>query len=97
MTRARYRLYLQSDHWKNLRARKIREKGSRCERCGSSVRIQIHHRSYERFPNCPLSDLEVLCRVCHRKEHGIKVDRKVITRAKTLLNQWLRLTGRRTM
>lgn len=41
------------------------EKKKYCERCGTSHRLEIHHRDY----NNPY-DIETLCTSCHRKEHG---------------------------
>lgn len=67
-----YQDYLESDHWRGLRARKL-DQTPRCEQCGRAKRVtlQIHHLTYERFPDCPLSDLQTLCRRCHEMVHGI--------------------------
>jgi len=42
----------------------------KCEQCGSTHRLQIHHRTYERWPGLEKpADLELLCFQCHRKTH----------------------------
>lgn len=67
-----YRKYLKSAHWKQLRNRKLDICGCECNRCGSHSHIQVHHNIYRsRWEDALLSDLEVLCRGCHEKEHGI--------------------------
>lgn len=35
-----------------------------CEECGGRA-AQVHHRTYERIPYEPDSDLEAVCRTCH--------------------------------
>lgn len=53
-------------HW---RARKhIRPA---CERCGSSERLEVHHRD-ENYQNDDPSNYETVCSKCHAKEHGPK-------------------------
>ena len=43
-------------------------KSWKCERCGSSKKIQVHH--VDRNPhNNSLDNLEILCLSCHKAEH----------------------------
>lgn len=66
-----YEMFLQSEWWADLSRRK-RSQVKTCERCGSPKRLQSHHRFYrDNWFDTQLSDLEVLCRPCHRTEHGI--------------------------
>ena len=69
-----YPKYLESNYWKILSRAAKNAFGRQCHRCGSSdVRLDVHHKTYEHigrelyFPD----DLEVLCMVCHAKEHGL--------------------------
>jgi len=47
-----------------IRIRKIK-RPDMCEKCGSGGRIEGHHNNYDK----PL-DVQWLCFVCHRAEHG---------------------------
>lgn len=67
-----YREYLESDHWRNLRAAAFKRYGRRCCRCPSKVRLQVHHTRYRHpWESCTTDDLQILCRPCHEREHGI--------------------------
>lgn len=65
-----YDNYLLSDKWKNKRLQLFKIKGRKCEVCGSTKKIDVHHKHYERLTCELLSDLSVLCRSCHEKEHS---------------------------
>jgi hypothetical protein len=39
-----------------------------CERCGSCVRVEVHHIDRD-VTNNDIDNLEVLCRYCHEEEH----------------------------
>lgn len=70
-TMVNYYEYLQSEEWKEKRYQKIRKVGRICERCGRRCkRPHIHHKTYVRLGNEKMSDLEVLCPICHGIEHG---------------------------
>lgn len=65
-----YAEYLQSDHWGETRDRLIASAGHRCQRCGASEHLQVHHLTYVNLGNESDEDLQVLCRRCHAVEHG---------------------------
>ena len=47
----------------------MKRAGDKCERCKTPKglrRLEVHHRTYERFGNERLEDLEVVCVLCHR-------------------------------
>lgn len=69
--RVNYYKYLQSWEWSAIRYQKILEAGYWCERCKSSYMLQVHHKTYERLGAELMEDLEVLCWLCHKSEHGI--------------------------
>lgn len=72
-----YEEYLSSVHWSNLRDAKLKQHGSFCCRCKRGDHLQIHHVIYRsRWEDSKLEDLEVLCRRCHEKHHGIKRKKK---------------------
>lgn len=79
-----YAEYLRSHEWKKLRARILRQRGKRCELCGTGqyatvgcVRtsmpsvLQVHHLTYERVGEELDDDLVVLCRDCHKQLHEL--------------------------
>ena len=59
--------YLQSDHWQEVRRRKLKQAGYKCEACGEKTKLDIHHKTYERLGKERLDDLQALCRPCHVK------------------------------
>lgn len=65
-----YAEYLQTEHWQKLRRVCLERSYNACNRCGSSVFLQVHHRNYERLGQERMIDLEVLCDSCHKKEHN---------------------------
>jgi hypothetical protein len=64
--RQAYQHHINSSAWKKL-CKEVRSRAHyMCERCGGfSVRLEIHHISYERFRNELLTDLQALCKRCH--------------------------------
>lgn len=76
MTKEEYAEYLKTPHWKDLRARKIAACGPRCQDCGNTRTIQVHHLRYRNIFDVLLDDLKVVCRVCHEKIHGLVQPKK---------------------
>lgn len=72
--RSAYHQYLSSDEWRARRKAKLKDAEYHCERCGAvhskGVQLHVHHRTYKRVTREKLTDLEVLCADCHRREHG---------------------------
>lgn len=58
-----------SSEWKIKRAQVFSLKGRKCERCGGTNRIHVHHGTYTRLFNEMLEDLFVLCGYCHGEYH----------------------------
>jgi len=65
-----YYEYLKSKEWASIR-KSIIEDRKRCERCYAENDLQVHHKTYENVFNEKDEDLELLCRHCHQKEHGL--------------------------
>lgn len=81
-----YAEYLQTPHWKSIRARKLDSHGSACNRCRSTESIQVHRVYYSKsWWNCRLADLEVLCESCHQKEHRILPPQKKLAKLRNIL------------
>ena len=48
-------------------------KSLRCDRCGGSHLLVVHHKDRDNTNNADLENLETLCRICHRKEHAEEI------------------------
>lgn len=47
---------------------------NRCERCQSLIKLHVHHKVYRNnLSETILDNLIVLCCVCHKEEHGLKI------------------------
>ena len=67
-----YPEYLQTPHWCQMRRRALWLAHYCCQRCRARHDLNVHHLTYERRGCEDDDDLEVLCRSCHQKTHGIK-------------------------
>lgn len=67
-------VYLKSDHWKLLREEKLNISPC-CEKCGTTLSLDVHHKEYRGLYDVKLKDLQTLCRVCHDKTH-VKLQKK---------------------
>jgi|GEM_PF-5972652 len=71
-----YKLYLQTDHWKELRTRKLKSKPV-CEICKVNKATEVHHLIYSDSNGESilykenLNQLASICRMCHKKQHHI--------------------------
>jgi 5-methylcytosine-specific restriction endonuclease McrA len=68
----RYRRYINSSQWKKKRQEAIARAGNQCHVCGvygtRYTRLEVHHKTYERFEHELPDDLEVVCSECHREQ-----------------------------
>lgn len=86
-----YRDFLAGGFWKGLSARKRLLVG-KCERCGLVERLQCHHKEYPKdWNDTTLEQLEVLCRGCHRKEHGLSGSWEPANFDRKMKALWVRL------
>lgn len=79
---AEHRKYLKSKEWKNVRERYYSSKLIQvcyvCEK--NSVRLDLHHRTYDRWGKERLTDLTPVHRKCHNQIHKLhRKYRKTIT------------------
>lgn len=68
----KYIEYLKSEKWKKKRFMAFTHYGKKCDKCGATKRLDVHHLTYARFGKELLSDLQILCRTCHDEVHKIK-------------------------
>lgn len=67
-----YNEYLGSLFWKEKAEWIKKVKGEFCEECGSKQSLNVHHINYKSVGNEGQEDVKVLCKECHKKEHGYK-------------------------
>lgn len=70
-----YSEQLKRNEWKKFREFIFAVRGKKCEKCGATTNLQVHHLHYisGRFAWEYLPfDVMVLCGDCHKKIHGIK-------------------------
>lgn len=67
----KYEDYLKTEHWRTMRRLALEHADYRCQLCGSTDDLHVHHREYNPY-NERLSDLTVLCGNCHARFHGVK-------------------------
>lgn len=79
MAREFSKSFYNSIQWKKVRKAYIASRFGICERCGKPNSKQVHHKIYLspdniNDPDITLSfnNLELLCDVCHQKEHNEK-------------------------
>jgi 5-methylcytosine-specific restriction endonuclease McrA len=66
----RPRLALSRMEYDRLRVRVLERDRWKCQRCGSSVNLQVHHLRYRgRLGSDALDNLISLCADCHEEEH----------------------------
>jgi len=69
--RAMYEWYIgYSPIWKSVRLWALERAGNKCEKCGASFPLEVHHKTYTHLGKEEPRDLIVLCQECHEKEHG---------------------------
>ncbi len=64
-----YKEYLQSDHWKATKKRYYASRKKECWVCGSTVGIDLHHKTYANLGRERIHDLVPLCRNHHEQFH----------------------------
>ena len=74
----KYKEYLQSDKWQEVRRERFQIDGYQCQICGTAKNLDVHHVSYEHLGQPEeINDLVTLCRKCHFKivhEHDTCAD-----------------------
>lgn len=71
-TQLAYREYLKSDHWRGLRLEAFQTYGRKCAKCPATCRLDVHHLKYRHpWTLGIVQDLQILCRACHEREHGV--------------------------
>lgn len=86
--RQRYAEHIQSPYWRELKAKVIRRRGHKCERCFcESCPLDLHHKHYMTFGKERQKDVELLCRECHREADKERALRGMVRSAMSRLER----------
>jgi len=69
-----YKEYLLTYHWRTMRSKALKRAHYKCQICGSTKQLNVHHNTYENRGEEKYEDLIVLCKDCHSKFHDKLVD-----------------------
>jgi 5-methylcytosine-specific restriction endonuclease McrA len=64
-----YQEYLLSELWCKKREWILECFNYKCQKCGTTINLQVHHKDYTNVGNEKLRDVIVLCKHCHKEEH----------------------------
>lgn len=79
--------YYKSNKWQEIRQARMKYDGYRCQKCGSSENLQVHHKDYVGNGREVIKeDLITVCERCHRKETNI--DRRDRNKARKERGKW---------
>ena len=67
-----YKNYLVSKEWYAFRCKVMGDRGYKCEKCGTSNQLTVHHKHYKSLGHEQLKDVELLCWNCHQAQHPWK-------------------------
>jgi len=70
-----YDEYLMSEHWLKVRNWMLKFSGHRCQMCGATSGLGVHHNNYGHLGEESRYDLAVVCVACHARHHGKEVSR----------------------
>lgn len=81
--------YLRSDHWEDLRLKKLSQKDAKCCICRCrSLSNDVHHVDYKGLWDVKTRHLRVLCRSCHAEVHQVLESRPWIRTIENPAKRW---------
>jgi 5-methylcytosine-specific restriction endonuclease McrA len=69
-----YATYLQTPHWKKVSSEAKERAGNRCQVCGSTIALDVHHSNYLSFWHEDPQDVVCLCHKCHEIYHFTDIE-----------------------
>lgn len=73
----KYKDYLKSPEWMDLRNAAYKRANNKCEFCGNPA-VAVHHVKYPKnYSQDTLENLVAVCKSCHDKSHGIRTDERL--------------------
>ena len=67
-----YNKYMKSPEWAKKRKERLELDGYKCQMCGTTEKLEVHHIKYDTLGNENMDDLITLCEHCHTKVHSAK-------------------------
>jgi len=61
--------YMQSPEWKVLKDQRLKLANHKCESCGSTSNLHLHHIDYSTLGCEDISHVRILCKQCHQAQH----------------------------
>lgn len=71
-----YRTYIRSPEWRKKRERAFKILGRKCQKCGKTKNLRVHHKHYETLYHESAEDVEIVCTDCHPMQDEIRADKK---------------------
>lgn len=73
LTKESYAKYLETPVWKEIRRKVLTLKGKKCEKCGTTTNLNVHHTVYSKkvLAGKTLRGLRVVCRQHHEEIHAL--------------------------
>ena len=84
MDKQKYIDYIKSKEWKKVRLGLFKLRGKKCEKCGQTKLIHVHHLTYKNLFNEKPEDLQILCKKHHEDAHGRKFKKYKTKKTKTV-------------
>lgn len=75
-----YQQYINSKHWQRKREEALNHHGRKCNCCGRTYNLHVHHKHYRNLFREKMEDLEILCADCHHHEHEEKPEMDSLSR-----------------
>lgn len=92
--KTKYNAYINSPEWQIKRKEVFDAKWYKCEACGISESLHVHHGTYRRLYKEKIQDLFVLCGYCHISLHE-KYGTRDLLRATKAFIAWQELVPRK--
>ena len=71
MTKQEKLTYMRTQHWKDLKAKRMSIANYTCEvpGCAEQYELECHHTNYSELGDEPIEHLRIVCRNCHQQIH----------------------------
>lgn len=85
-----YKKYLLSPEWRKFRKKALAHYEAKCNKCGTTTNLQVHHKTYINIFHEELEDVMILCKTHHDEIHNIKPKKVKVKKEKKLSKKRLK-------